>query len=144
MLDRWPGGSWSGALLAVGAAVAAVLAVRAGWWRVVLFAAVLVAADTAVLAAQYVLTAYGPRSDPLSLTLLDSQLTVTVFRVALVPAALLAVAVPLFAGLALRPAGPRPERPRPAQPPAGGAVGADEDAAPAAASAASHRASRRT
>ena len=59
MLDRWPGGSWSGALLGVAAGVAAVLALRAGWWRVVVFAAAVVAADTALLAAQYVVTAPG-------------------------------------------------------------------------------------
>lgn len=102
MAERWPGGSGSGALLVVAAVPAAVLAVRAGRWRLVVFAAAVVLLDAAVLAAQYVVTAYGPASDPRSGPLLESQLDVTVFRVALVPAALLAVAVPVFAGLALR------------------------------------------
>ena len=73
--------------------------------------AAVVLLDSAVLAAQYVVTAYGPESDPLSGRLLDSQLDVTVFRVALVPAALLAVAVPVFAGLALRADRPAPHPP---------------------------------
>ena len=104
MVDRWPGGSWAGALLAAAALIAAVLAVRAGHWRPVVLVALVVAATTAVLLAQYVATAYGPPSDPRAGSLLDSQLAVTVFRVALLPAALLAVGAPLFAGLALRPA----------------------------------------
>jgi hypothetical protein len=101
MAERWPGGSGAGALLAVAVVPAAVLAVRAGWWRLVVFTGVVVLLDTAVLLGQYVVTAYGPASDPLSLPLLESQLDVTVFRVSLVPAALLAVTVPVFAGLAL-------------------------------------------
>jgi hypothetical protein len=108
MAERWPGGSGWGALLVVAAVPAAVLAVRAGRWRLVVFAAAVVLLDAAVLAAQYVVTAYGPESDPLSGRLLESQLDVTVFRVALVPAALLAVAVPVFAGLALRADHPAP------------------------------------
>jgi hypothetical protein len=103
MVEHWPGGSWAGALLAVAALVAAVLAVRAGHWRPVVLVALVVTVTTGVLLAQYVATAYGPPSDPRAGPLLDSQLTVTVFRVALLPAALLAVAGPLFAGLALRP-----------------------------------------
>jgi hypothetical protein len=102
MAERWPGGSGLGAVLLVAAVPAAVLAVRAGRWRPVAFTAAVVLLDSAVLLAQYVVTAYGPASDPWSGPLLDSQLDVTVFRVALVPAALLAVAVPVFAGLALR------------------------------------------
>jgi hypothetical protein len=102
MAERWPGGSGAGAVLVAAAVPAAVLAVRAGCWRLVVFTATVVLLDTAVLLGQYVVTAYGPASDPLSLPLLDSQLDVTVFRVALVPAALLAVAVPVFAGLGLR------------------------------------------
>ena len=54
-------------------------------------------------------TALGPPSDPVAARLLTDQLRVTVYRVALVPAALLAVAVPVFAGLALR------DRPTPAE-----------------------------
>jgi hypothetical protein len=117
MVQRWPGGSGTGALLAAGAVLAAVLAVRAGRWRPVLFVVAVVVADSAVLLAQYVITAYGPPSDPLAGPLLESQLDVTVFRVALVPAALIAVAGPLFAGLALR---RPPPADRPADPPAAG------------------------
>ena len=98
MAERWPGGSGLGAVLVVAILPAAVLAVRAGQWRLVVFAAAVVLLDSAVLLAQYVVTAYGPASDPLSRPLLDSQLDVTVFRVTLLPAALLAVAVPVFAG----------------------------------------------
>ncbi len=121
MASRWPGGSGLGLLLVLAAVPAAVLAVRAGRWRLVAFAAVVVLLDAAVLLGQYVVTAYGPASDPRSLPLLESQLEVTVFRVALVPAALLAVAVPLFAGLALRAdaiarKGSIPERERELQP----------------------------
>ena len=102
MAERWPGGGGFGAVLVVAAVPAAVLAVRAGRWRLVAFTAAVVLLTSAVLLAQYVVTAYGPRSDPLAARLLESQLDVTVFRVALLPAALLAIAVPLFAGLALR------------------------------------------
>jgi hypothetical protein len=102
MAERWPGGSGLGAVLVVAILPAAVLAVRAGQWRLVVFAAAVVLLDSAVLLAQYVVTTYGPASDPLSRPLLDSQLDVTVFRVTLLPAALLAVAVPVFAGIALR------------------------------------------
>ncbi len=103
MVEQWPGGSWTGVLLAVAALVAGVLAVRAGHWRPVVLVTLVVTVSTGLLLAQYVATAYGPPSDPRAGPLLDSQLTVTVFRVALLPAALLAVAGPLFAGLALRP-----------------------------------------
>ena len=102
MAERWPGGGGFGAVLVVAAVPAAVLAIRAGRWRLVAFTAAVVLLTSAVLLAQYVVTAYGPRSDPLAARLLESQLEVTVFRVALLPAALLAIAVPLFAGLALR------------------------------------------
>jgi hypothetical protein len=104
MVDRWPGGSWTGALLVAAALVAAALAMRAGHWRPVLLVALVVTVTSGVLLAQYVATAYGPPSDPRAGPLLDSQLAVTVFRVALLPAALIAVGGPLFAGLALRPA----------------------------------------
>ena len=102
LLERWPGGSGAGLVLAAAAVPAAVLAARAGWWRPVAFAATVVLLDAALLVAQYVVTAYGPPGDPVATAAMDSHLEVTVFRVALVPAALLAVAVPLFAGLALR------------------------------------------
>ena len=102
MAERWPGGAGLGAVLVVAAVPAAVLAVRAGRWRLVVFAAAVVLLDSAALLAQYVVTAYGPASDPLSGPLLESQLDVTVFRVALLPAALLAVTVPVFAGIAPR------------------------------------------
>jgi hypothetical protein len=107
VVDRWPGGSWPGVVLLAGALVAAALAVRAGHWRSVGYVGAVIAVDTAVLVGQYVITAYGPPSDPLARQLLESQLTVTVSRVSLLPAALTAIAIPLFAGLALRPvAGP--------------------------------------
>ena len=74
MVDRWPGGSWAGALLAVAALVAAVLAVRAGHWRPVVLVALVVAVATTVLLAQYVAaTAYGPPADPRAGPLLDGQ-----------------------------------------------------------------------
>ena len=108
MAERWPGGSGLGMVLLAAAVPAAVLAVRAGGKRLVVFAAAVVLFDAAVLVAQYAITAYGPPSDPLAGPWLDAQLQVTVFRVALVPAALLAVAVPVFAGLALRAGRPGP------------------------------------
>jgi hypothetical protein len=108
MAERWPGGSGLGLVLAAAALPAAVLAVLAGRWRLVAFAAAVVLLDTAVLVAQYVVTAYGPPTDPLAGPLLEAQLQVTVSRVALVPAALLAVAVPVFAALALRPSAEPP------------------------------------
>ena len=100
VVRQWPGGGWAVVLL-VALVPAAVLAVRAGHGRLVVFVAAVVALDVAVLYAQYVATALGPPSDPVAARLLEGQLRVTVYRVALVPAALLAVAVPMFAGLAL-------------------------------------------
>jgi hypothetical protein len=109
MVRRWPGGGWLGLVLVVLAGAAAVLAVQAGRWRVLVFVAAVVMLDTAGLVAQYVVTAYGPPSDPLAGSLLQSQLQVTVYRVALLPATLLAVAAPVLAALALRaPTGPEP------------------------------------
>lgn len=102
MAQRWPGGSGLGLLVLAATVPAAVLAVRAGGGRLVLFVALVVAADAAVLGAQYVVSALGPPSDPVAAGLQEGLLRVTVYRVALVPAALLAVAVPVFAGLALR------------------------------------------
>lgn len=107
MVRQWPGGGWLGLVLVVAAGAAAVLAVRAGRWRLLVFVAAVVVLDTAGLVAQYVVTAYGPPSDPLAGRLLQSQLQVTVYRVALLPATLLAVAAPVLAGLALR--APAPE-----------------------------------
>ncbi len=101
MVRQWPGGPGWGLVLLVALVPAAVLAVRAGHGRLVVFVAAVVALDVGVLWAQYVATALGPPSDPVAARLLAGQLRVTVYRVALVPAALLAVAVPLFAGLAL-------------------------------------------
>ena len=112
MVRRWPGGGWLGLALVVAAGAAAVLAVRAGRWRLLVFLAAVVVLDTAGLVAQYVVTAYGPPSDPLAGPLLQSQLQVTVYRVALLPATLLAVAAPVLAGLALRAPTPR-ARPEP-------------------------------
>jgi hypothetical protein len=103
VVERWPGGSWPGVLLLAGALVAAALAVRAGQWRSVGYVGAVVAIGVTVLIGQYVITVYGPPSDPLARPLLDAQLTVTVSRISLLPAALTAIAVPLFAGLALRP-----------------------------------------
>jgi hypothetical protein len=100
MVQQWPGGAWALVLL-VALVPAAVLAIRAGHGRLVVFVVAVVALDVAVLYAQYVATALGPPSDPVAARLLAGQLRVTVYRVALVPAALLAVAVPVFAGLAL-------------------------------------------
>jgi len=102
MAERWPGGSGSGLVVLVALVPAVVLAVRAGRTRLVVFVLAVVVLDAAVLLAQYVVTASGPPSDPLAARLLADQLRVTVYRVALVPAALLAVAVPAFAGIALR------------------------------------------
>jgi hypothetical protein len=119
MVRRWPGGGWLGLALVVAAGAAAVLAVRAGRWRLLVFVAAVVVLDTAGLVAQYVVTAYGPPSDPLAGPLLQSQLQVTVYRVALLPATLLAVAAPVLAGLALRATAtatatdPDADRPRP-------------------------------
>jgi hypothetical protein len=108
MVRRWPGGGALGLALGIAAGAAAVLAVRAGRWRLLAFVAAVVVLDTAGLVAQYVVTAYGPPSDPLAGTLLESQLQVTVYRVALLPATLLAVAAPVLAGLALRAPAPPP------------------------------------
>ena len=102
MAERWPGGAGWGLVVLVGLVPAAVLAVRAGQTRLVVFVAAVVVLDAVVLLTQYVVTASGPPSDPLAARLLADQLRVTVYRVALVPAALLAVAVPAFAGIALR------------------------------------------
>jgi hypothetical protein len=102
MVRQWPGGGALGLVLVLAAVPAGVLAVRTGRWRLLAFVAAVVLLDTAGLVAQYVVTAYGPPSDPLAGSLLDSQLRVTVYRVALVPAALLAVTAPVLAGLALR------------------------------------------
>lgn len=126
MAEQWPGGSGAGVLLLAAVVPAAALAVRAGHGRLVLFVAVVVALDVGVLGAQYLVTAYGPPSDPLAGPLLDSQLRVTVDRVALVPAALLAVAVPAFAGLALHaPALHAPARTGPVRPAGVDAAAAD-------------------
>ena len=111
MARQWPGGSGTGLLLLAAAGPAAVLAVRAGAGRLVLFLAVVVGIDTAVLAGQYVLSALGPPSDPGAAALENGLLRVTVYRVAVVPAALLALAVPVLAGLALA------DRPAPAPDP---------------------------
>jgi hypothetical protein len=110
MARQWPGGSGTGLLLLAAAVPAAVLAVRAGAGRLVLFLALVVGLDAAVLAGQYVLSALGPPTDPGAAALENGLLRVTVYRVALVPATLLAIAVPVLAGLALtaRPA-PAPE-----------------------------------
>jgi hypothetical protein len=104
MADRWPGAdSTLGVLLLVAVVPAAVLAVRAGrGGRLVGYLGIVVLLDSLALLAQYVVSAYGPPSDPLSVRILDGQLAVTVFRVALVPATLLMIAVPILAGLALR------------------------------------------
>jgi hypothetical protein len=100
MIRQWPGGSWALVLL-VALIPAVILAIRAGHGRLVLFVLAVVALDVAVLCAQYVVTALGPPSDPVAARLHTGLLRVTVYRVALVPAALLAVSVPVFAGLAL-------------------------------------------
>jgi hypothetical protein len=127
--DRWPGGgSVAGALLLAALVPAVVLAVRAGAGRLAAYLGVVVLLDTAVLVVQYVVSAYGPPSDPVAVRLLDGQLDVTVFRVLLLPAALLMIAVPLLAGTAL--AGPA----APAGPEAD--LGADHGADPASAAAA--------
>jgi hypothetical protein len=102
MVQQWPGGSGWGLVLLVALIPAAVLAIRAGQGRLVVFVLAVVALDVAVLYAQYVATALGPPSDPVAARLLTGQLRVTVYRVALVPAALLGLAVPVFAGLGLR------------------------------------------
>jgi hypothetical protein len=102
MAEQWPGGTGWGLALLIALVPAAVLATRAGQGRLVVFLVAVVALDVAVLYAQYVATALGPPSDPVAARLLAGQLRVTVYRVALVPAALLAMAVPLFAGLSLR------------------------------------------
>jgi hypothetical protein len=101
MAQQWPGGTGWGLVVLAALIPAAVLAIRAGQGRLVVFVVAVVALDVAVLYAQYVATALGPPSDPVAARLLAGQLRVTVYRVALVPAALLAVAVPLFAGLSL-------------------------------------------
>ena len=102
MVQQWPGGAGWGLVLLVALVPAAVLAIRAGHGRLVVFVVAVVALDLAVLYAQYVATALGPPSDPVAARLLTGQLRVTVYRVVLVPAALLALAVPVFAGLGLR------------------------------------------
>jgi hypothetical protein len=102
MVQQWPGGAGWGLVLLVALVPAAALAIRAGHGRLVVFVVAVVALDVAVLYAQYVATALGPPSDPVAARLLTGQLRVTVYRVALVPAALLALAVPVFAGLGLR------------------------------------------
>jgi hypothetical protein len=101
MVRQWPGGSGTGLLLLAAVGPAAVLAVRAGAGRLVLFLGIVVGVDVAVLAAQYVLSALGPLDDPVAASLQDGLLRVTVYRVALVPATLLMIAVPTLAGLAL-------------------------------------------
>jgi hypothetical protein len=101
MLRQWPGGTGWGLVLLAALVPAAVLAIRAGQGRLVVFLLAVVALDATVLYAQYVATAVGPPSDPVAARLLAGQLKVTVYRVALVPAALLALAVPVFAGVGL-------------------------------------------
>jgi hypothetical protein len=133
MVDRWPGGdSAVGVALLLALVPAAVLAIRVGRaGRLVAFVGAAVLLDALALAAQYLVSAHVPASDPVAVRLLDAQLAVTVFRVALVPAALLLVAVPILAGLAL--AAPRaaaPPDPPPAGPPAE-TVAAAEVAEPA-------------
>jgi hypothetical protein len=122
MVDRWPGGdSVPGVLLLVAVVPAAVLAVRAArGGRLVGFLGIVVLLDALALLAQYVVSAYGPPSDPLAVRLMDGQLAVTVFRVTLVPATLLVIAVPILAGLALQgapvAAGPDPAAGAPTEP----------------------------
>jgi len=100
MADRWPGaGGVLGVLLTVAVAPAAVLAIRNGGGRAVAFLAVVVALDVLVLVVQYVVGATGPATDPVARQLMDGLLRVTVYRVTLVPASLLMIAVPLLAGL---------------------------------------------
>jgi hypothetical protein len=99
MVDRWPGAHGpAGLLLTLAVVPAALLAVRSGHGRAVAFVAVVVALDVAVLVAQFVVAARAP-AEPVARDLLDGLLRVTVYRVALVPASLLMVAVPLLAGL---------------------------------------------
>jgi hypothetical protein len=123
MADRWPGSdSTLGVLLLVAVVPAAVLAIRAGRsGRLVGYLGIVVLLDALALLGQYVVSAYGPPSDPLSVRILDGQLAVTVFRVALVPAALLMIAVPILAGLALQAAPAVPADPA-ADPPGRAAV----------------------
>ena len=109
----WPSGGRAaagfGAVLVVAAVPAAVLAVRAGRWRLVAFAAAVVLLDRGRPArpvrGHRVRAAVRPAGRAAAGR---ASCDVTVFRVALVPAALLAVAVPLFAGLALRAGRPCP------------------------------------
>jgi hypothetical protein len=101
MADRWPGGDRIVVLLLLGAALpAAVVAVCRGARRLVAYLALVVVLQVGGLIAQYVLSAQTP-VDPVSRAGLDSHLEVTVFRVTLVPAALLMIAVPLLAGVGL-------------------------------------------
>jgi len=102
MVERWPGADGVvGIVLALSVIPAAVLAMCNGGKRAVAFIAVVVALDVLVLIAQYVVSAYGPATDPTARQLLDSQLRVTVYRIALVPASLLMIATPLLASLGL-------------------------------------------
>jgi hypothetical protein len=128
MIERWPGAhSALGVLLLAAALPAALLAVRAGrGGRLVGYLAVVVTLDALLLLAQYLVSAHGPATDPLAVQALDGQLAVTVFRVALVPATLLMIAVPILAGLALAAPG---EPAAPAEPAAAGAEPAAEPAA---------------
>jgi hypothetical protein len=101
MADRWPGGDRIAVVLLLAAIVpAAVVAARRGAGRVVAYLALVVALEVAALVAQYVVTAHTP-VNPLTRLALDSHLDVTVFRVTLVPAALLMIATPLLAGFGL-------------------------------------------
>lgn len=96
----WPG---LGALLALAALPAAVLALRRGSGRLVAFLAGTVALDVLLVFAQYVVTAaqYPPGAE--AARLLDGLVQVSAYRVLLLPAALTSVAVPLLAGAAIRP-----------------------------------------
>jgi hypothetical protein len=99
MADRWP---WPhpvpGPVVLAAVALALLLAVRAGAGRIGAFLGIAAAVDIVVLAGQYVVSAgQNGRARPE----LAGLLQVTVYRVSLVPALLIMLAVPLLAGVAL-------------------------------------------